>query len=187
FKEQTVAEDPTIYVNITSKDVPEDAPEVGTYFQEHALTLALDEAGKRRPMYESLLDDDSRPLDRMDATPLKGSLDRWRKVVEHNYDCAQTMCDDAFGGDVEAATALAESAFDKRFKHLERMQRREKNRLENSEAGEGELRDAMHRQETVRDDLLAEKSRVLRAVENVRLRLQASVAVRLVRSSRVSG
>ena len=27
FKEQTVAEDPTIYVNITSKDVPEDAPE----------------------------------------------------------------------------------------------------------------------------------------------------------------
>ncbi|MBT6433982.1 MAG: hypothetical protein HOK28_12855, partial [Deltaproteobacteria bacterium] len=84
-------------------------------------------------------------------------------------------------------TALAESAFDKRFKHLERMQRREKNRLENSEAGEGELRDAMHRQETVRDDLLAEKSRVLRAVENVRLRLQASVAVRLVRSSRVSG
>ncbi|MBT6176261.1 MAG: DEAD/DEAH box helicase family protein [Deltaproteobacteria bacterium] len=180
-------EDGAIFLWRYALDVPEDAPEVGTYFQEHALTLALDEAGKRRPMYESLLDDDSRPLDRMDATPLKGSLDRWRKVVEHNYDCAQTMCDDAFGGDIGAATALAESAFDKRFKHLERMQRREKNRLGNSEASEEELRDAMHRQETVRDDLLAEKSRVLRAVENVRLRLQASVAVRLVRSSRVSG
>jgi hypothetical protein len=180
-------EDGAIFLWRYALDVPEDAPEVGTYFQEHALTLALDESGKRRPMYESLLDDDSRPLDRMDATPLKGSLDRWRKVVEHNYSCAQKMCDDAFGGEIEGATEIAESAFGKRFKHLERTQRREQNRLKNSGAGDDEVRDVKHRQEIIRDDLLAEKSRVLRAVENVRLRLQASVAVRLVRSSRVSG
>jgi hypothetical protein len=97
------------------------------------------------------------------------------------------MCDDAFGGDIEGATELAENAFEKRFKHLERMQRREQTRLENTGAGDDEVREAKHRQEVVRDDLLTEKSRVLRAVENVRLRLQASVAVRLVRSSRVSG
>lgn len=180
-------EDGAIFLWRYALDVPEDAPEVGTYFQQHAFTFALDESGKRRPLYEGLLDDDARPLDRMDPGPLKASLDRWRKVVEHNYGCVQSICDDAFREDIGDALDAVEASYERRSKHLERTQRRELSCLRASGAGEDEIRDVEHRQEGARDEFDLGKYRTVRAVENARPRLQASVAVRLVRASRVSG
>jgi len=165
-------------------DLPVDVPEAAAYVEGRAFTFALDEAGKRLPEFERLLDSGERPLDRMDATPLKRTAERWRAIVEENHTVVEALAQVAVDEELaRARTKLAETIAT-RQKHLLRSQARE---LSVYGARSRARTQMQARQEAARAALAAEAERVTHAIDNTRPRLIAAVAVRLMRVKQVSG
>jgi hypothetical protein len=179
--------DGAIFVWRYGVDVPDDSPEIKTYFGGRAFSVALDESGKRTPQFDGILEDDTRPLDRMDASPLKGSIERWRMLVERNCDVAQGLADEALEDEIVQARTRLEQAYERRSRYLDRQALRERTHLTACDVGEQEIRDAQARHEVARESLELGHDKMMRALGNVRPRLQAAVAVRLVKARRVSG
>ncbi|MEM6531903.1 MAG: SNF2-related protein [Myxococcota bacterium] len=163
-------------------DTPEDVPEARTYLENKTTTLALDEGGNRWPDLEELVDNASRGLDRMDATPLKQSLGRWRSLVEQNFEAAERMMRATLGEDQKHASQLAEIAFMKRHRSQERAFRRAFAAAKKSERDELE---EDHEFELARLD--DERRRVMTAIDQAVPRLYTVIAVRLMRGRSVSG
>ena len=167
--------DGSVFLWFFSWELPADAPDAAMYLEQRGETVALDEGGRRQRELESLLWDPERPFDRMDPTPLKAAIDRWSGIVEGSYMAAQELAETSLQQEREAAIGRLSAAFQKQRTHLRRRQARS-----NSEADQSELV-AMH------EALEAEHVRLLDALNKARPRLRVALAVRLMRSARVSG
>lgn len=165
-------------------DLPDDVPQVATYFDDTAFTFALDEAGNRVPELEVLLESSTRPLDRMDPAPLRTSIQRWRRLVDQNYDSAQKFAESAADKAREAAAGRLLGSFAQRERDLRRSQARE---LQGVKPKSKQRRDLEAQHDLARRDLAEDKQRITTAIEGAMPRLQAVVAVRLMRAKQVSG
>jgi ATP-dependent helicase HepA len=164
-------------------DLPDDVPEAATFFESHDFTFAIDEGGKRVKELEDLLSSSARPLDRMDPSPLRGSYERWRRLVESNYGEAEKLATAAIAESVAQAQARLEETLSRRQRHLARAQARELASL----GPRSRARQAVSgRQELERAQLGQERERLATAIANTRPRLIAAVAVRLMRAREVS-
>ena len=164
-------------------DLPDDTPEAAAYFDTRGFTFALEEGGRRLPDLESLLERSTRPLDRMDPSPLRGAVDRWRKLVDANHEAAEKLASDAVARVVALARSRADESLARRERHLGRAHARELAGLgPRSKSKKGiEARQADERAAFDR-----ERERLTTALVNVRPRLIAAVAVRLMRAREVS-
>lgn len=177
------ATDGAVFLWSFGLDLPEDIPEARTYFDAPLFTFAVDEGGKRRPEFEGMLNDGSKPLDRMDAAPLRGSIERWRKLVEQNYAAVEKIANTAVADAGKAALARVRAAIAQRERHLRRSQARELAGLKPRDKNRKQIL-AQHAAST--EVLATEMGRLESAVANARPMLVASVAVRLMRSRSVS-
>lgn len=164
-------------------DLPDDVPQVATYFAGSSFTFALDESGKRWPDYEGLLDDPERTFDRMDPTPLKGSIGRWRNLVDANYAKAEQLAGEAMADAAKQAHARLEVAFGRRERDLKRSQTRE---LATTKARSKARKELEVQHAEAREALAAEKARIAKAIDNALPRLQVALALRLMRVKSVS-
>jgi len=164
-------------------DLPEDIPQAAGYLDQVSLTIALDEAGRRLPELETLLTDSRRPFDRMDIGALKGSGERWRRLVEQNHAQAEKLADDILSRSRHQALACVAEGYAARERDLLRSHARELTLL-----GEAHPKRtaALERHTQERGALAEEKSRIETAFELARPRLIAAVAVRMVRAKDVS-
>lgn len=165
-------------------DLPDDVPQVATYFDDLAFTFALDEAGKRVPELESLLANSERPLDRMDPAPLRTSIARWRKLVDQNHESAQKLSDEVAGKSRELAAMRLMQLFTQRERDLRRSQARE---LQSIKPKSKQRKDLEAQHDLARRDLAEDKQKITQAIENAVPRLQAVMAVRLMKVKQVSG
>ncbi len=163
-------------------DTPDDVPEARTYLENSTTTLAIDEGGKRWEELEVLVDDVSRDLDRMDATPLKQSLGRWRSLVEQNFETAEAMMRKRLDGERLRAREKSEAVFQRRERLLNRAHRRA---LAHASADERE--ELVELQELEAEQLDYQRHRVITAIEQAVPRLYTVIAVRLMRAKSVSG
>jgi hypothetical protein len=177
-------EDGAVFLWRYGVDLPEDVPEAAAYFEQASFGFALDESGERAPAWEDLLDVSGRPLDRMDTTPLKEAIGRWRQLVETSFEAAAALAD----AEVERACARAverlDDTFEQRTRDTKRAHARELAMLGTKAASRDEVAE---RQAGELASLDQERTRLSRAVENATPRLQAAVAVRLARARAVSG
>ncbi len=164
-------------------DLPDDVPEAAAYFEAQTYTLALDEAGKRYPELEDLLDGSSRPMDRMDPTPLRQSYERWRKLIDQNYDAAEKLVTEAMTQAVGNAEKKVTAALAERDKHLRRAHARELSAYGPKSKARKQVE---ARQASELERFTEERERLVKAVRDARPRLQAAVAVRLMRAKQVS-
>ncbi|RYF10107.1 MAG: hypothetical protein EOO40_05750, partial [Deltaproteobacteria bacterium] len=165
-------------------DLPEDVPEAATFFDTHLYTFALDEAGKRRPELEHLLTDASRPLDRMDAAPLRASINRWQRLCEQNFAAVEGHAGAAVGRASSAALQRAATAQAARRRDLRRSQAR-------TLQAQGKAATSRHALQASHQEALEQlgqaEQRVLAAIRRSQPRLMAALAVRLLRTKHVSG
>ena len=164
-------------------DVPEDVPQAAAYFGEHTFTLAVDEGGRRRDELEGLMLDDPRELDRMDPTPLRGNIERWRMLVERNYEAAEQLAEQRLHADAQGARERCEAALARRARHLQRAAIR--SQMQSGATG----KDAAAPDTTARDALAAhdaERERLLAGLRAARPRLLSVVALRMMRTRHVS-
>ena len=171
-------------------EVPDEAADVLTYFEAAPLTLALDESGARQPDLDDLLDDPDIDLARMDAKPLRQSVDRWRALIENNYVQAKAFTEqalkDVVGSAEDRMTGVLAIQEREQQRHHAREMVRLKQALEGSPGFE-ELVSALEAEQAEELEAFAvERSRSLRGVQNACYSLQAAVAVRLVKDRHVS-
>jgi ATP-dependent helicase HepA len=153
--------------------LPEVGEDAAVYFDERTFAICLDEAGARVARYEHLLDADVE-LDRMDAGPLRASQERWMNLVEQLGSRAAALAE----GAVDKARSRAREQMELHFtRALRRLQRR----LARADAGAASLLEA-HGTRLAKDREVARM-----AIAGARPRLQAALAVRLVRAKGVSG
>jgi ATP-dependent helicase HepA len=165
-------------------DLPDDAPEARAYFTDSLQTFALDEAGKRRPEYESLLDTSERPLDRMDPGPLRGAAQRWRALCEQNFGAAEEVAAEAFAQAVQVAKVRAQAALTLRARNVRRAHARALQEMPKN----SKLRPALvASQEAALQALQASQEKLLAAVSQAQPHLVSAMAVRLIRTRQVSG
>jgi ATP-dependent helicase HepA len=164
-------------------DLPEDMPEASTYFEHGKLSFALDEAGRRRTELEDILHHETRSLDRMDASPLRGSMERWRMLVERNYASVEGLAQTA----ISDAIAAAQQRFDKvaaqRIRHLNRSIARRLSTLNKKTQAYGQ---AKQDSELAQHKMAAQTDKLAKAIADARPRLVAVVAVRMLRTRHVS-
>ena len=177
------ATDGAIFLWSYGLDLPDDAPEAMIYFETPFLTFALDEAGLRVPTFETLLKTNERPLDRMDLAPLRGSMDRWRKLVDGNYAAVETLADAAITTAGHQAARRLSVDFADRRRHLERSQARELAELKPKAKARKEL---LERHAAATAALDADLTRLTQAIGYARPRLLTALAVRLMRTKQVS-
>lgn len=163
-------------------DTADDVPEARTYLENRTSTLAIDEGGERWPNLEGLVDDVGRDLNRMDATPLKQSLGRWRSLVEQNFEVAENMIRGQLAEEQQHARARAEQTFARRSRHLERAHRRALSQLSDPDREEAEEEHGYAVQ-----SLEDARERVMTAIDQAVPRLYTVIAVRLMRAKSVSG
>ncbi len=177
------AKDGAVFLYRYEMELPDDVPEAAAYFAAASYTFAVDEAGKRVPELEDLLDDAKRPLDRMDPAPLKQSYERWRRLVEQTHAAAEELAAGAAQAAIAAAQEKLEVALVQREKHARRAQGRELAALPPRGKGRKEL-EARHMEAL--EVLEAERQRLVTALKNARPVLVSAVAVRLMRAKQVS-
>jgi ATP-dependent helicase HepA len=164
-------------------DLPGDVAAAAGYFDSQSYVFALDEAGKRCREYEDLLADTHRQLDRMDPSPLRRSLDRWRRIIDQNYQAAEALANTAMGRAITHAVEKLDEAVAQRDRHLVRAQARELAAY----ASRARARKAVEaRHAEAREGLEEERRRLQVSIENARPRLIAAIAVRLMRVKDVS-
>jgi ATP-dependent helicase HepA len=163
-------------------DLPDDVPEAGAYFDSGVFTFALDESGKRVAPFEGMLDDD-KPLDRMDPAPLRAAVERWRRLVQQNYEAAEPLAEKAVESASGEALARLEVSLTSRRRHLDRQLERI---LQGSSGKDLRARGQADHAQAV-SALEAEGQRLRVAIEYARPRLHGAAAVRLVKTRRVSG
>ncbi|MED5465691.1 MAG: SNF2-related protein [Myxococcota bacterium] len=170
--------------------VPDDAADVLAYFDSGSVTVVLDESGKRQPELEDILDDPDREFSRMDAKPLRPNVDRWRALIEHNYEQAKVVVDGRLDDEISSAEARLHAALDARERELLRHQTRQRVQLEmglgateDLDAASSELE---HAQGEERAAFAEERERFVRGVRNAHYSLQAALGLRLVRERQVS-
>jgi ATP-dependent helicase HepA len=178
------AKDGAVFLWTFGLDVPQDVPEARAYFDNVLWTLAIDESGKRRPELETLLDRDGRPMDRMDPTPLRGSIERWRQLVEHNFEAAEGVIKDLIDDAAHLAFGRMHDAMAAQAKAL----RRQLQRLAQSTPKPGAKKAAadVHEVEAQQAAHLAQEAKLTRAIRDAQPQLMSVVAVRLMRGKRVS-
>ena len=176
-------------------DVPDDVAEAASYFPAATWSVAVDESGIRRPELEDLLVGGTRTLDRMDPTPLRGSIERWRTLVERNYEAVEGLAEAHVGTLMHAAEGAMHAALDGRARHLRRAaMRRLLQAQAPSKAGARGTKAAGVRTPDAAAleadaDLMAlesERARLVAAVRGARPRLLSVVAVRLLKARHVS-
>lgn len=171
-------------------EVPDEAADVLTYFEAAPLTLALDESGARQRDLDDLLDDPDIDLARMDAKPLRQSVDRWRALIENNYVEAKAFAEQALKDVVGSAEDRMTGVLAIREREQQRHHAREMVRLKQALEGSPgleELVSALEAEQAAELEAFAvERSRSLRGVQNACYSLQAAVAVRLVKDRHVS-
>jgi hypothetical protein len=165
-------------------DLPEDTPAARAYFDTALHTVALDETGKENQELLELLTDADRPLDRMDPTPLRGALDRWRQLVDHNFDAAEEIVNARIEQSAQAAQKALTARNEARRRELERALKRQQRDLEGDDAL---LAEALEAHEARLHALEDEGARIARALGHARGRLTAVMALRLMRTRAVSG
>ncbi len=177
------AHDGAVFVWSFGLDLPDDGSDAGAYFDAPMLTFALDEAGKRVPEFDDILDQPGKELDRMDPTPLKASLGRWRKLIEQNFIAAETLAEEALQGRRAQALAKLQMAMQKRERDIARSWARAR-----SAFGVGDQEQTLAQEDHAgREAALAnDRTRLQSALAHARPRLLAAVAVRLMRSKVVS-
>ena len=164
-------------------NVPVDIPEAAAYFNEHLFTVAVDEAGKRLPRYEGMLDDADTPLERMDHKPLKASVKRWSKMVDGNFAAAEEhVYDDLDEARKDAKKEIA-TALERRRRFLLRRYHRALSRVEADSAGSEQIQEIYEENQEALED---EYRRIERAVNNATPHLHAVIAVRLMKTKLVS-
>ncbi|MBI5507822.1 MAG: DEAD/DEAH box helicase family protein [Deltaproteobacteria bacterium] len=164
-------------------DLPEDVPEGAAYLDRATTTVVLDEASRPMPELEGLLLDASRPLDRMDVAGIRTAGERWRRLVEQNYEAGEKLASAALTSDRERATVRLDEVFATRKRDLLRAQRRELGQP----LPKGTKKKAVsvrHAEELAA--LHAERERIARALAHATPRLVAAMAVRMMRAKAVS-
>lgn len=167
-------------------DVPEDVPQAVGYFAERTFTLAVDEGGRRRPELEGLMQGDPRELDRMDPTPLRGNIERWRLLVERNYEAAEHLAEGLLQTFAEAAQARCEVSLQVRRRHLERAALRRQLQAERGGAKRAARRRPDPAAEAALEAHADEQARLRRGLGAARPRLLSVVALRMLRARHVS-
>lgn len=176
-------QDGAVFIWQFSLDLPSDVPEAAAYFENELFTVALDESGKRQPQFESLLEQ-KRPLDRMDAAPLRAAVQRWGKLVEQSFTAAEPVVKQATSEAAAQARQRLKARTAQRRRYLDRQLKR---RL--AEPGLNAAAKAAAKAEHGENvaELDREDERLRRAIEHARPRLLSAVAVRLIKSRQVSG
>jgi len=164
-------------------DLPEDVPESGAYFDEDAFTFAVDESGEQHPELEDLISGSDKPLDRMDSAPLQQAADRWRVLVEQNFEIAEELAQQAVISERTAALVRLETRLDERQRDVKRSHARE---LALLPEGGGARKEAIDRHVDDLVQLRREKKRLSQAIENATPRLVGAIAVRLMRAKEAS-
>ena len=126
---------------------------------------------------------------RMDAKPLRASIDRWRALIEANYGKAKIIVDDQLKDLAEGAEERLIATLEFRQRELARNHTRQRAHLEmvfSADELPGLLKalEAEHEQEL--EEFAEERDRLLRGVRNAHFTLQAAVAVRFVKVRHVS-
>ncbi len=174
-------QDGAVFIWRFGLDVPEDAPELATYFSGKDFTIALDEGGKRQDVFEGLLDNAERSLEKMDAAPLRGMIDRWRTLVDGNYQKAQGLMDAELIDLREEAVEKIDEVYAQRLRAIGRKQRRALAR-----ANEDEQESLAEQQEEERERLEDYFARLRDRLIDMTPRLQAVLALRLLKATEVS-
>lgn len=177
------ATDSAVFVWRYGLDLPDDVGAAAAYFETQALTFAVDEAGKHRPELESLLKSNERPLDRMDPSPLRGALPRWRSLVEQNHTVAERLAQNAVKESVAGAEKRLGEAMQRRRRDLERSFRRA---LESCPPESAQRQALEERNVEQMHEIERAHERMLTAIRHARPRLVAAMAVRLLRTKQVS-
>lgn len=179
------AQDGAVFLWTFGLDLPQDVPEASAYFEHAVWTLAVDESGKRRPELEHLLSREAKPMDRMDPTPLRGSIERWRQLVEQNFTAAESIIKALIEEAGEVAYGRMDRAMALRHKALKRQALRQQG---------GPIKASKSKKKTAAasmgDDAVAQhldtQSRLATAIRDAQPRLFSVVAVRLMRGKKVS-
>ena len=175
--------DSAVFLWRFAADLPDDTPEAAAYLDDVSMTFAVDEAGHRLEELESLLVDASRPLDRMDVAGVRAAGERWRRLVEQNYEVAEKLADEGLAAVRVAAEGRLNDTFAARGRDLKRAHARELH-LMGSRKKERKEAESRHIGEAAA--LEVERQRFLRALGMASPRLVAAVAVRLMRAKAVS-
>ncbi len=166
--------------------IPSDVPQAAAYFDTHLFTCALGEDGKPIDALCDILDNDDQQLERMDPSPLKAAGPRWASLVEQNFSSAEKLNLGSIAQARERAHLAMRVNFEKRHRDLERQFNREHARYTRS--GDEEASEDHRAIYEVRvSQLDNEQERVERAINNTRGRLLGALALRLVKTSLVSG
>ncbi|MDP7039681.1 MAG: SNF2-related protein [Myxococcota bacterium] len=174
-------QDGAVFVWRFGLDAPDDAPELGTYFSGKDFTIALDESGKRQVVFEGILDDVERPLEKMDAAPLRGMIGRWRGLVDANYKAAQTLIDEDLTALCVEAGKKIEDVYEQRLRVMGRKQKRALARVSSADK-----ENLMVAQKEEREMLLSYFDGLRGRLGDMTPRLQAVLALRLLKASEVS-
>ncbi|MEK7706101.1 MAG: SNF2-related protein [Myxococcota bacterium] len=164
-------------------DLPADVPAAAAYFDAPTVTIALDEEGRRLERFETLLVSEERRLERMDASPLKRAIDRWRTLVETNHVAADAQARAIVEAEAKLALERFRTVMAQRRRDLERSAARE---LAGLPARSQAVKDAKSSALARHEELEAEAERIERAISHATARLVAAVAVRLMRAKDVS-
>lgn len=178
------AEEGAAFVWSFDLDLPADMPEARTYFEQSLFTFALDEAGRRRQDLETLLTDGKRALDRMDASVLRSSIERWRLLVERNYESVEKLVDQYLEVAIEGAKKRFEVVSRRRLRDLQRAQRRKQPARQKKSGKKADVPSAADAAALAA--LEQENLRMRRAIEDARAHLVTAVAVRLLKQRHVS-
>ena len=163
--------------------LPDDAAAGAPFFSQRLWTLAIDEQGRRRPELEHLMEPQGRSLDRMDATPLRASQQRWRMLIEHNYAAAEELMQ----RELQDATSQALARADVQWQVRERANRRAAARRALDALGGGnplgpaESPDDFAAGDDAAAQLERDRAALTRAIGRAQPSLVAGVAVRLMR------
>lgn len=177
-------QDGAVFLWTFGLDLPQDVPEAGTYFDSVLWTLAVDESGKRRPELERLLDADAKPMERMDPTPLRGSIERWRQLTEQNFSAAEGLIQDLVDAASDLAFGRMQTVMATRHKALRRQHQRQQ--MQTARGGLGKSQDVATSGVAAIDAHLAGQAKLAAAIRDAQPQLLSVVAVRLMRGKRVS-
>lgn len=168
-----------------------DVAAAAAYFDSPEVTFAVDESGKPAPQYDDLLHRPNLEMDAMDPKPLRANRERWARIVEGNFSAADKLAQKAAQEAVIAAQQRLDEAMAERMRRNQRALARAQMAVQEAEQAAGiptkALAQACERLETKLADLKAEHLRLGEAIEKAQPRALAVVAVRLVRTKRVSG
>ncbi|MEE2961233.1 MAG: SNF2-related protein [Myxococcota bacterium] len=171
--------DGAFFLWVFGVDFPEGSERVSPYFNAGYFTYALDEEGNRHRELETMLMEDERELEKMDPRPLRSNQERWRRLVEQNFDKASKLSETALEKLRADAGFSIDETFEKRKRCLLRTQARE--------LASGDIPNVEAAHEAQLAAMRADWDGNKLAVTNVRMKLYLSLAVRMVKNSHVSG